>query len=380
LSISSFIGDTCTREKYFGFQLRKIFKSRPKPLIGLHVCTTSLKWVELAQDDDSRLVLERCVSVPLQAGWMAAGHIEQFDEVAAALRHLVKVSGSNTRDVALAMPDTAVITTKIRLPSDLGEVELLRQVGAEVERLSGRSVADMNFDYSVQGRTQAPGQNAEVDVLIAAASRENVQDWLGLAESAGLTPVVMDVGAEASMLAARRLISAKHVAIANPVVALFQVGTEGASLHVTQQGEIVHVTRPPVDGALLSELIAHEFGLAKTDVETQKGKGSLLDGEQNELSPLIKKLADTLASDLDALLSASSFRMIDTILLAADSPVLSGLQEAINRRTFSDCVLVDPFSGMLMGQTLQGGAFQHAGRAGMLTACGLALRRFHGSC
>ncbi len=317
---------------------------------------------------------------PLQAGWMVEGHIEQFDEVAAALRHLVKVSGSRTRDVALAMPDSAVITTKIRLPADLGEVELLRQVEAEVERLSGHSVADMSFDYSVQGRTHAPGQNADVEVFIAAARRETVQDWLGLAESAGLTPVVMDVGAEASMLAARRLINAKHVAIASPVVALFQVGTEGASLHVTQQGEIVHVTRKTLDGALLSELMAHESGLDKTHVERQKDMESLSGGEQTDWSPFLTTLADGLASDLDAFISASSFRKMDTILLAADSPVLSGLQDAIRRRTFSDCLLVDPFSEMLLGPALEGSTFQHARHAGMLKACGLALRRFHGSC
>jgi type IV pilus assembly protein PilM len=355
LCICCSIDDTYRREKHFGTQLRKIFKSRPRPLIGLDVCTTSLNWVELALDNNSGLVLERCVTEPLQAGWMIAGHIEQFDEMSAALRRLVKASASNTCDVALAMPDSAVVTATIRLPSDLGATALLRQVEAEVERLSGRSVAVMSFDYSVQRRTQAPGQSAEVEVSIAAASQEKVQDWLGLAESPGLKPVVMDVRAEASMLAARRLISAPPVTLGHPVVALFQVGSEGASLHVTHQDEIVHASRKPVDDALHRD-------------------------DKNALPAMIKTLADGLASDLDALLSASTFRKIDTVLLAADSPLLHGLQEAIKRRTFSDCVVVDPFSGMSLGQALVGGVFQHEGRAGMLTACGLALRRFHGAC
>ena len=371
--------DTGKYEKYFGTQLRKIFKSAPKPLIGLDLCATSLKWVELAQDDSSRLVLERCVVEPLKAGWIVAGHIEQFDEVAAALLRLIKASGSATRDVALAMPDTAVIRTKILLPSDLGEAELLRQVEAEVERLSGRSVADMSVDYTVQGRLQAQGQGAAVEILIAAASKEKVQDRLGLAESAGLKPVVLDVEAEASMLAASRLMSARHEAQTSPVIALFQVGTEGASLHVTHEGEMVHALRKAVDGALLSQLSAQAIGLGVTTAESQKSKGLLVDDEQTDLQALIKALAEGLASDLDIFLSSSGFRKIDHVLLAGGLSALHGLQDAIQRRTFSDCVVVDPFRGMLLGDALQGSVFQQAELAGMLTACGLALRRFHGS-
>ena len=361
--------------------MRKIFKPDRKPLIGLDIGSSSLKWVELAQNDQSQLVLERCVMEPLQAGWIVSGYIAQFDEVAAALRRLLKASGSRTREVAIAMPDSEVITVKIRLPADLGEAEQLRQVVAEVERMTGRPWADVSVDYAVQRQAQAPGQSAEIEILIVAASKEKVQDRLGLAESAGLEPVVVDVEAEASMLAARRLISARHAASASPVVALFQVGTEGASLHVTHRGEIIHALRKSGGGARLTELIAQTYGLEASAAEGQKCQEALpADYGQAVLQPFVRTLADALVSDLDAFLRASSFRKIDSVLLAGGSSVLHGLQDAIQRRIFSDCVRVDPFSGMLLGEAVQGGAFEHAGRAGMLTACGLALRRFHGSC
>jgi type IV pilus assembly protein PilM len=354
-----------------------------KPLIGLDVSSTSLKWVELSQGDSSKLVLERCVVEPLQDGWIVAGHIEQFDEVAAALGRLVKASGSATREVALAMPDSSVIMTKIVRPSDSGEAELLRQVEAEVARLSGRSVAEMNIDYTVQGLVQAHRQNEEVTILIAAASKEKVQDRLGLVESAGLKPVILDVEAEASMLAACRLISAKQEALTSPVVALFQVGTEGVSLHVNYQGEIVHAARKPLDGALLSKLVAQAIGkdgaVGESHQVKEESSGSLFDVEQTDLQALIRALADGLASDLDAFMSASAFRKIDAVLLAGGLSVLYGLQDAIKRRIFFECVVIDPFMNMQPGKALQGNALKIAGRAGMLTACGLALRRFHGS-
>jgi type IV pilus assembly protein PilM len=341
--------------------LRRIFKSVSKPLIGLDVSTSSLKWVELAQDDKADLVLEHCVMEPLQVGWMAADQIAQFDEVVAALRRLVKTSGSRTRQVALAMPDSAVSVSKIRLPADLGEAELLRQVEAEVERLSGKPWADMHVDYSVQGRAQAPRQGAEVEVWIAAAANEKVQDRLGLAEAAGLEAVILDVAAEAAMLAARRLMPARQSAPADPVMALIQVDTEGWSLHVTYQGAVVHAARQPCQEALPVAYAPAVMALSPL------------------LASFIQRLADHLASALDGFLSTAPHRKIDTILLAGGSPWLAVLQQALKQRTFSDCLLVDTFSGMRVNQVSQNAACHAGERSSMLTACGLALRRFHGA-
>jgi type IV pilus assembly protein PilM len=358
------IDDTHQYENYLGVQLRRIFKSSPKPLVGLDLSTASLNWVELAQDGQAGLVLERCVMEPLQPGWMLAGDVAQFDEVAAALRRLVKASGSHIRQVALAMPDSAVVVSKIELASDLGEAELRRQVATEVERLSGKPLADMRVDYSVQTPANRSRQGTEVDVWIAAAAQDKVQDRLGLAEAAGLEAVILDVEAEASMLAARRLTRARHTASADPLMALIQVDTQGCSLHVTHQGELVHAVRKPAQSSLgrhceeaSPEAYAHAFA-----------------------QPFVQTLADSLASDIDGFLAASAHRKMDTVLLAGGSPWLPVLQKAIKQRTFSDCLLVDAFSGMRVSEAIQNAPFYPAARASMLTACGLALRRFHGAC
>ncbi len=357
-----------------------IFKSKLTPLIGLDMGSSSLKWVELSQDDKFGLVLERCVMEPLEPGWIVAGRIEQFDEVAAALRRLVKASGSTTRSVALAMSDSAVITTKLLLSSDLGEAERMAHIESEVERLSGRPWVDMSVDFEVKVGPQAPRQRNELEVLITAANKERVQDRLGLAESAGLIPVVVDVETPAAMRAVRRLISARAVVLADPVV-LIQVGTEISSLHVAHQGQIVHAAHQPVGGARLTELIAQAFGLEALDAEGQKCRESLPEEySQAVLQPFIKKLADGLVSELDAFLSGTSCQKIDTIFLTGGSSVLPGLQAAIKRQTIFDCVQADPFSGMLLGKAVDSNALQNSARAGLLTACGLALRRFQKPC
>ncbi len=49
-------------------------------------------------------MLERCAIEPLERGWITDGKIEKFDEVAEAVRRLVKKSGTRTQEVAMALP------------------------------------------------------------------------------------------------------------------------------------------------------------------------------------------------------------------------------------------------------------------------------------
>ena len=58
--------------------------------------------------DPVNLVLERCAIEPLERGWITDGNIEKFDEVAGALKRLIKKSGSKTKNVAMALPPSAV--------------------------------------------------------------------------------------------------------------------------------------------------------------------------------------------------------------------------------------------------------------------------------
>ena len=95
--------------------LGALFSRQPAPLLGLDISSSSVKLVELGRDKAGNLVLERCAIEPLERGWITDGNIEKFDEVANALRRLVKKSGSGTKNVAMALPPSAVITINTSL-------------------------------------------------------------------------------------------------------------------------------------------------------------------------------------------------------------------------------------------------------------------------
>lgn len=149
--------------------LASLFSREPAPLLGVDVSTSSVKVVELGRDRAGKLVLERCAMEPLERGWITDGNIEKFDEVADAVRRVVRKSGSRTKNAALSLPASAVITKKIILPGGLSEAELEIQVESEANQYIPFSLDEVSLDFCVMGPSES--SQGDVDVLIAASRK-----------------------------------------------------------------------------------------------------------------------------------------------------------------------------------------------------------------
>ena len=90
-------------------------------MLGLDISSSSVKLVELSRDKAGNLVLERCAIEPLERGWITDGNIEKFDEVAEGRAPRGEKERHTTKNVAMALPPSAVITKKIILPGGLSE-------------------------------------------------------------------------------------------------------------------------------------------------------------------------------------------------------------------------------------------------------------------
>ena len=243
-----------------------LFSRQSAPLLGIDISSSSVKLVELGRDKAGGLVLERCAIEPLERGWITDGNIEKFDEVAEALRRVVKKSGTRTKNVALALPPSAVITKKITLPAGMTEQELEVQVESEANQYIPFSLDEVSLDFCVIGPSKnAPG---DVDVLIAASRREKVQDRQGLAEAAGLKPMVVDIESHASRLAAGRLIEALPNQGVDAMVALFEVGALTTSMQVIRNDEVLYDRDQAFGGAQLTQLIVRQYGFSAEEAES----------------------------------------------------------------------------------------------------------------
>lgn len=351
-----------------------LFNRGSSSLLGLDVSSSSVKLVELSRNKAGQVVLERCAIEPLDAGWITDGNVEKFDEVAEAVRRLVKKSGARTKNVAMALPASAVITKKIVLPGGLTDAELEIQVESEANQYIPFSLDEVSLDFCVVGpNANSPG---DVDVLIAASRKEKVQDRQGLAEAAGLKPVILDVESYASRLATERLIENLPGKGVDTLVALFEVGAVTTSMQAIRNGEVLYDRDQAFGGAQLTQLIVRQYGFSNDEAETKKRTGELPeDYTNNVLKPFVESLAQEIGRALQFFFTSTPHNKVDYILLAGGSASLPGLPEIVTRQTSFACNVVNPFEGMEMGSAVRENKMRPQASS-YLTSCGLAMRRF----
>ncbi|MDD2711661.1 MAG: pilus assembly protein PilM [Simplicispira sp.] len=351
-----------------------LFSRQPAPLLGIDISSSSVKLVELGRGKTGQLVLERCAIEPLERGWITDGNIEKFDEVADALRRLVKKSGTRTKNVALALPPSAVITKKITLPAGMTDQELEVQVESEANQYIPFSLDEVSLDFCVIGPSKnAPG---DVEVLIAASRREKVQDMQGLAEAAGLKAVIVDIESHASRAAASRWIAALPKQGLDTMVALFEVGALTTSMQVIRNDEVLYDRDQAFGGAQLTQIIVRQYGFSAEEAESKKRSGDLPEDYTSAvLRPFVETMAQEIGRTLQFFYTSTPHNRVDHILLAGGSAPLPGLTETVTQSLGAACSVVNPFEGMDIGSSVRMNKMAREAPS-YLTSCGLAMRRF----
>jgi type IV pilus assembly protein PilM len=345
------------------------------PMIGLDISSSSVKLVELSQSNNGELVLERFASEPFEKGWIADGQIEKFDEVAEAVRRVVSRSGTRTREVALAMPQSAVITKKIMLPAGLREEELELQVEAEASQYIPFSLDEVSLDFCVIG--PSPTSAGDVEVLIAASRKDRVQDRQGLAEAAGLRPVVLDVESHATRTAMGRLIETLPSEGRDALVALFEIGSDTTSLKVLRNDELLYDRDQSFGGSQLTQLISRQYGFSFEEAEQKKLANDLPeDYETSVLNPFVDTLSQEIGRALQYFFTSTPHHKVHYVMLAGGTATLPSLKDRVTDLTGFACMVVNPFENMGVGSAVRESRMRREAPS-YLTACGLAMRRFH---
>ncbi len=354
--------------------LDRLLRRKSPPMIGLDISSSSAKLVELGQSSPGEYVLERFATEPFEKGWITDGQIEKFDEVADAVRKVVSKSGTRTKQVVLAMPQSSVITKKIILPAGLREEEMELQVESEANQYIPFSIDEVSLDFCVIG--PSPTSLGDVEVLIAASRKDRVQDRQGLAEAAGLTPIILDIESHASRLAMGRVISALPNEGRDALVALFEIGADTTSLKVLRDDEQLYDFDQAFGGAQLTQLISRQYGFSFEEAEQKKLAGDLPeDYETVILAPFVDTLSQEIGRALQYFFTSTPHHKVHYVMLAGGTATLPGLKDRVTELTGFASMVVNPFDNMRLGSAVRESRVRREA-ASYLTACGLAMRRF----
>lgn len=372
-------------------------------LLGLDLQPDAARLVALGLTRQGQLVLEHCACEPMAPGCLVDGRVDNFDALTETVSRLLRRSGVRAVQVAMALPEAAVIMRRITLPQTLAGEELQTRVRSEAERLFPVPLQELYLDHAVleprgalwaaqDGAAHAPwtaqrAQDADpMDLLLVAARRERVRELQALAEAVGLKPVAVDVAAFAARRAVRdlmarcppgpglagaradRLAGSHQRPHAEPIVALLDLRADRVDWQLLRGDELVHA----------DQHLRHDLG----GVGTQDPTGVGLQWAQ-ALAPALSQ-------------ASMAVGPLNALWLTGEVDHCADLARALSDLLACPCRVVNPFEGMvhrrpptwrftrarLAPDTLgahgaqEVTAPQELAASAYLQACGLALRGF----
>ena len=214
----------------------------------------------------------------------------------------------------------------------MSEDELEVQIESEAAQYLPFPLSDVSLDFSVIG----PCANLPdfVEVLLVATRKEKVSDRQGLAESAGLVPVVLDVESFASRLAAARAIEALPNRGRNMLVALIEIGSLNSSLQVIRNEEMIYERDQNFGGFQLTQLLARHYGILDAEAEGKKRSGTLPpDFRHAVLTPYLEHLGQDIGRALQFFFTSTPHNKVDHVLISGGAAGLPGLDVAVMGQT-----------------------------------------------
>ena len=351
-----------------------LFGSGSRSLIGVDISSSSVKMVELGSDGKKGYRVERYTTEILPRDAVADGTIVNLEASAETVRRAWKKLGASTRDVAIALPASHVITKKIIVPAGQRESELEVLVESEANQYIPFALEEVNLDFQIIG--PAPSSPDEIEVLIAASRKEKVEDRVAVVESAGLKPVVMDVESYALQASFELIEKQLPESGKGQIVALIDIGANLMNLTVLRNGQQLYTREQAFGGNQLTQDIARLFGVTFEEAEADKRRNNLPENYESELlRPFVESMALEVSRALQFFFTSTQFTQVNHIVLAGGCAILPGADEAVASRTQVNTIIANPFADMVLSDRVRANQLL-ADASSLMVACGLALRRF----
>lgn len=312
--------------------LKKLFQNQ-KNIAGLDIGSSYIKWMEVSGEDISDITLTHYAVEPIPKEYTAENgdfKPEHLDAIAELVVKCWKKSGSKTKDVAIALPASQVITKTVILPNLELERDMLEQVeNAMIPFLpDDQSLAETSIDYTlIRNNANSPD---EYDTLIVGVAKEKMDNRNAIVETAGLNAVIVDSEAFAIQNMVR-LMRGTDFNAGTYVVADCSATT--LRLFAFRLGELVYTKDTPIGGVHLTYEIANNLGVSYEEAEKKKFQKSDLDSTM-ETYDMVEKgfLNNYVAEFMRAFAyftSATSVGDVDEIVLTGGVAGLKGLEEGL---------------------------------------------------
>lgn len=347
-------------------------EKKAKPVLGLDISSTSVKLIELSRHGD-RFRVETYAVRALPPNAVVEKNINDPEAVAEVIKAMIKQSKTRLKHAAVAVAGSAVITKMIDMPAGLSDDAMETQISMEADQYIPFPLEEVALDFEVQG--ESPRNPDQVEVLLAACRRENVDTRVTVLQLADLITEKVDVEAY-SMERAFELVAEQLEDQEGQVVAIIDIGATMATLSVLVDGKTVYTREQLFGGKQLTEEIQRRYGLSMEEAGLAKKQGGLPDDYESEvLDPFKEAVVQQVTRSLQFFFSASQYNDVDYIILAGGVASMEGLTGLIEEKLGTQTVVANPFAGMSVSSRVNAVSLANDAPSLMIVT-GLAMRSF----
>lgn len=350
-----------------------LFGKSSNNMLGLDISSTSVKLLELSKSG-SRYKVESYGVEPLPENAVVEKNISDVEGVGEAISRLLERSKSKLKNAAVAVAGSAVITKTIEMDENMSEDDMENQILLEADQYIPYPLDEVALDFEVQGIS--PRNEDQVEVLLAACRRDNVemrQDALALG---GLETKVVDIEAHCMQRAFGLVKSQIQEEGEEQVIAIIDIGATMTTLSVLMDSGTPYTREQLFGGKQLTEEIQRRYSLSVEEAGLAKKRGGLPDDYETEvLQPFKEAVVQQVTRSLQFFYSSSAYDDVDHIVLAGGTSSIEGLAEMVASKLGTPTSIANPFHDMSLSSKINETSLINDAPA-LMIACGLSMRSF----
>jgi type IV pilus assembly protein PilM len=340
-----------------------------KNLVGVDIGASSIKVVQL-REARKKLQVVRWGIAPLPPQTIIDGHVMNSGVVTEALARIFHDGKIQQKDVAISVYGQSVIVRKITVPM-MTPAELDEQIHWEAEQHIPFDIKLMSIDYEVLRRRTDSGQ---MDLLLVAAKKDEINDYAAILREAKLKPVVVDINA----FTIQNIFESQYSLPQDGTIALLNVGAAVSSLNIVAKGVSAFTREITNAGNAITEEVRKSLNCSYEQAEAYKMGGGPTQIVPQEVTQIVNQACQGLAGEiqrsLDFYLATSGEQEISRIYVSGGSAYLAPLTQAIEKRARVPVQLFDPMVNLGVDAKFVNEPQLRSMAAQMVVALGLSLR------
>ncbi|MFB0518991.1 MAG: type IV pilus assembly protein PilM [Acidobacteriota bacterium] len=312
--------------------------SKGKHLVGLDIGSSSVKVVELKTTPKGlhqyhlvNLGMER-----LAPEAIVDGAIMDSGAVINAIHRVFDQNRVRVKSVATSLSGSSVIIRKISLPV-MSDEELAESIHWEAEQYIPFAIEDVNLDYQVMER--GSGDQATMDVILAAVKKDRINNYTSVITHAGRIPVVMDIDA----FALQNAFEINYPDELDKVLALINVGASVTNITIFQQGTSVLWRDISFGGNQYTESIQKELNLSYEQAEELKKGGEVEGIPQESLLSILNSVSANIVREVQKTVDFFQAVSLDKLVICGGSAKIKGLDQFLSEKLNTPVEMFNPF-------------------------------------